>query len=79
MIYRIFLLLITCIGVYSVKKAEKFYYDMQCDCGQRKMDEKSEKDCEESAKLESANQGGNSVKHFCIYVFTQKLNILGFQ
>ena len=56
MIYRIFLLLITCIGVYSVKKAEEIHYDMQCDCGQRKMDEKSEKDCEESAKLESANK-----------------------
>ena len=31
-------------------------YDMNCECGMRKIDEDSEKDCEESARLESSDQ-----------------------
>ena len=36
--------------------ARKTEYDMHCDCGQRSLDQTAEKDCEESARLEFANQ-----------------------
>ena len=36
--------------------ARRTEYNMHCDCGQRPLDQTAEKDCEESARLESGNQ-----------------------
>ena len=35
-------------------------YDMECECGRRDINEIAKMDCEESAKLESAQQGGRA-------------------
>ena len=43
-------------------------YDMKCDCGLRKLDPNSEKDCEESARLESGDQEFNN--RYLIFCFT---------
>ena len=43
-------------------------YDMKCECGQRQLDENSEKDCEESARLESGDQEFNI--RYLIFCFT---------
>ena len=43
-------------------------YDMKCDCGLRKLDPNSEKDCEESARLESGDQEFNI--RYLIFCFT---------
>ena len=39
--------------------AAELKYDMKCDCGLKQVDENSEKDCEESARLESGDQEFN--------------------
>ena len=43
-------------------------YDMKCDCGLKQVDENSEKDCEESARLESGDQEFNI--GYLIFSFT---------
>ena len=42
--------------VAILAKPKMLKYDMNCKCGMRKIDEDSEKDCEESARLESSDQ-----------------------
>ena len=43
-------------------------FDMKCECGTREFDEDSEKDCEESARLESGDQEFNI--RYLIFCFT---------
>ena len=42
------------IILFSAKAVAK--YDMKCACGVRNVDEESERDCEESARLESGDE-----------------------
>ena len=53
---RALLLTLLCSAV----SGEAPVYDTECECGKRDMDEIARKDCEESAKLESAQQGGRA-------------------
>ena len=46
--------LLNIVAILAKPKMPK--YDMNCECGMRKIDEDSEKDCEESARLESSDQ-----------------------
>ena len=53
--FKAFLLIFLGGEVLSSSKSSGERYDMQCDCGLRVNDERSKKDCEESAMLEDSN------------------------
>ena len=55
-----FLLLFLVKNVAMGETSAPLKYDMKCDCGLRELDPNSEKDCEESARLESGDQESNS-------------------
>ena len=50
----IFLLICDASKRYNASAVD---YEMKCECGKKKMDERSEKDCRMSAKLEASSQG----------------------
>ena len=68
--FKSFLLIFLLGGVLiSGKARRRKHYDMNCDCGQRKDDELSRKDCEESGMLEEKISGGCFAGHVPWYVY----------
>ena len=54
--------------LFLVNMVAVLKYDMNCECGKKKIDEASERDCEESARLESGDQEFNN--RYLIFCFT---------
>ena len=63
----IILVILVLILVSNIQTDTK--YDMKCQCGVRKIDKNSEKDCEESARLEYQDQEIN-IFLFRLYICT---------
>ena len=55
---QIFVFLVCLTGRTRLNKTADVLYEMHCDCGRRDVDQLSELDCEESARLEAQQQGG---------------------
>ena len=50
---QIFVFLVCLTGRTRQNKTGDVLYEMHCDCGKRNLDQLSEMDCEESARLEA--------------------------
>ena len=53
---QIFVFLVCVTERARLNKTDDVQYEMYCDCGKRKLDQLSEMDCEESARLEAQQQ-----------------------
>ena len=56
---KIFVFLVCLAARTGQNKTADVLYEMHCDCGRRDADQLSEMDCEESARLETQQQGSS--------------------
>ena len=66
---EIFVFLVCFTARTGQTKTGDVLYEMHCDCGRRDADQLSEMDCEESARLETQQQGSS----FYVYLNLQHI------
>ena len=65
---QIFVFLVCLTDRARLNKTGDAQYEMHCDCGRRKVDQLSEMDCEESARLEAQQQAGFDVSFYNLII-----------